>query len=209
MRIMFTIYNEEENQFQLIEEPDPSLSYTYADYLQWKFEERVELIKGQIFKMSPAPNPNHQQVSIKLSSRLFNFLEGKKCQVYAAPFDVRLPVKNQKKDYEITTVVQPDICIICDESKIDKHGCIGAPDLVIEILSPGNTKKELKIKFELYEEAGVNEYWIVYPVEESIAVFLLNDGGKFNGAKIYAAGDRIESSTVKRLTIDVNDIFTK
>ena len=206
---MFTIYNEEENKFQLVEEPDPSLSYTHADYLQWKFEECVELIKGRIFKMSPAPNPKHQQVSIKLSSRIFNLLEGKNCQVYAAPFDIRLPVKNRKRDNEITTVVQPDICIVCDESKIDKHGCIGAPDLVIEILSPGNTKKELKIKFELYEEAGIKEYWIVYPVEESIAVFLLNENGKFNGAKIYAAGDRIESSTVKGLTTDVNDIFTK
>ncbi len=93
--------------------------------------------------------------------------------------------------------------------KLTKHGCIGAPDLVIEILSPGNTKKELKIKFELYEEAGIKEYWIVYPVEESIAVFLLNENEKFNGAKIYAAEDHIESSTVKGLTIDVNDIFTK
>ena len=207
MRIMFTIYNEEENQFQLIEEPDPSLSYTYADYLQWKFEERVELIKGQIFKMSPAPSPKHQQVSISLSAELYNFLKGKKCQVYAAPFDVRLPVKNKKKDTEITTVVQPDICIICDETKIDDRGCCGAPDLMIEILSPGNTKKEVKIKFELYEEAGVKEYWIVYPAEENIAVFLLNENGKFNGAKIYAAGDLIRSNSISGLAIDVNDIF--
>ncbi|MDQ3682369.1 MAG: Uma2 family endonuclease [Bacteroidota bacterium] len=205
---MFTIYNEEENKFQLVEEPDPSLSYTYADYLQWKFEERVELIKGRIFKMSPAPNPKHQQVSIKLSSRIFNLLEGKNCQVYAAPFDIRLPVKNRKRDNEITNVVQPDICIICDELKIDERGCCGAPDLVIEILSPGNTKKEVKIKFELYEEAGVKEYWIVYPAEENIAVFLLSENGKFNGAKIYAAGDHIES-TIKGLSINVNDIFTK
>ena len=206
---MFTTYNDEENKFQIVEEPDPLLSYTYADYLEWKFEERVELIKGRIFKMSPAPNPKHQQVSIGLSAELYNFLKGKDCQVYAAPFDVRLPVKNKKRDNEITTVVQPDICIVCDESKIDKHGCIGAPDLVIEILSPGNTKKELKIKFELYEEAGIKEYWIVYPVEESIAVFLLNENEKFIGAKMYAAEDHIESSTVKGLTIDVNDIFTK
>jgi len=204
---MFTIYNEEENRFQLIEEPDPSLSYTYADYMQWQFEERVELIKGRIFKMSPAPNPKHQQMSIKLSSRLFNFLEGKKCQVYAAPFDVRLPVKNKKKDSEITTVVQPDICIICDELKIDGRGCCGAPDLVIEILSPGNTKKEVKIKFELYEEAGVKEYWIVYPAEENIAVFLLNQRGKYDGAKIYAAGDCIKSNAVIGLAIHINDIF--
>jgi len=206
---MFTIYNEDEHKFQLVEEPDPSLSYTYADYWQWKFEERVELIKGQIFKMSPAPNPKHQQVSIKLSSRIFNFLEGKKCQVFAAPFDVRLPVKNKKRDNEITTVVQPDICIICDEAKIDNRGCCGAPDLIIEILSPGNTEKEVRMKFELYEEAGVKEYWIVYPAEENIAVFILNEKGEFDGAKIYATGDCIKSPVINGLNIEVKDIFTR
>lgn len=206
---MFTIHNVDENKFQLVEEPDPSLNYTYADYLKWNFEERVELIKGKIFKMCAAPAPKHHQVSIKLSSRLFNFLEWKKCQVYAAPFDVRLPVEKKKRDNQITTVVQPDICIICDETKIDDRGCCGAPDLIIEILSPGNTKKEVKIKFELYEEAGVKEYWIVYPAEENIAVFLLGENRKFNGAKIYAAGDLIRSNSVSGLTIDVNDIFIK
>jgi Uma2 family endonuclease len=205
---MLTIYNEDENEFQLVEEPDPSVSYTYADYLKWRFEERVEIIKGRIFKMSPAPNSKHQQASISLSSVLFNFLKGKFCKVFAAPFDVRLPVKNKKKDNEINTVVQPDVCVICDDSKIDDRGCIGSPDLVVEILSPGNTKKELKLKFELYEEAGIPEYWIVYPVEESIAVFLLNQNGKYNGAKIYTAGDIIESSAINGLRIDINDIFT-
>ena len=98
----------------------------------------------------------------------------------------RLPVKNRKKDNEVTTVVQPDICVICDESKIDSRGCCGAPDLVVEILSPGNSNKEIKLKFELYEEAGVKEYWIVYPEEESIAVFILNENGKYDGAITYA-----------------------
>jgi Uma2 family endonuclease len=206
---MFTIYNEEENRFQLVEEPDPSLSYTYADYLKWKFEEQVELIRGKIFKMSPAPAPLHQKVSIRLSSKIFNFLERKTCQVFPAPFDVRLPVKNKKKDNEITTVVQPDICVICDENKIDSRGCLGAPDLVIEILSPGNTEKEVKLKFELYEEAGVKEYWVVYPSEENVAVFILNEKEKYDGAKIYAGKDRVKSSAVKGLIIKLEDIFTK
>lgn len=205
---MFTVYNEEESRFQLVEEPDPSLSYTYADYLNWKFEEQVELIRGKIFKMSPAPAPRHQQISIKISSRIFNFLERKKCKVFAAPFDVRLPVKNKKKDNEITTVVQPDICVICDESKIDARGCLGAPDLLVEILSTGNTEKEVKLKFELYEEAGVKEYWIVYPAEENIAVFILNEKGKYDGAKIYAGKDRIKSIAVPGLLIKLNDIFS-
>jgi Uma2 family endonuclease len=206
---MFTEYDEKENKFQLVEEPDPSLSYTYADYLQWRFEEQVELIRGRIFKMSPAPAPKHQQISMRLSAKMYNFLEGEKCQVFAAPFDVRLPVKDQKRDNQIATVVQPDICVICDESKIDTRGCCGAPDLVIEILSPGNTEKEVRLKFELYEEAGVKEYWLVYSAEENIAVFVLNEEGKFNGAKIYATGSCIESKAVKGLSITINDIFTK
>lgn len=205
---MFTIYNEDENRFELVEEPDPSLRYTYADYLQWKFEEQVELIKGQIFKMSPAPNTKHQIIAGNLFVELKNFLKNQKCKTFIAPFDVRLPIKSQKKDSEITTVVQPDLCVVCDESKIDDKGCIGAPDLIIEILSPGNTKKEVKIKFELYEEAGVKEYWVVYPAEENIAVFILNEKGKYEGAKIYAGNDSILSAAIEELTIKLHDIFT-
>jgi Uma2 family endonuclease len=206
---MFTVYNEEENRFQLVEEPDPSLSYTYADYLKWKFEEQVELIRGKIFKMSPAPAPRHQQISVSLSSEIYNFLKKKPCKVFTAPFDVRLPVKSKKEDNEITTVVQPDICVICDETKIDGRGCLGAPDLVIEILSPGNTEKEVKLKFELYEEAGVKEYWVVYPSEENLAVFMLSEKGKYDGAKIYAGNGRIKSISVEGLIIKLEDIFTK
>ena len=206
---MFTIYNKEENKFERVEEPDPSLSYTYADYLQWKFEEQMELIRGKIFKMRPAPAPRHQQISISLASEIYNFLKKKSCKVFTAPFDVRLPVRNKKKDNEITTVVQPDICVICDETKIDSRGCLGTPDLLIEILSPGNTEKEVKLKFELYEEAGVKEYWIVYPAEENIAVFILNENGRYDGAKIYAGNDRIKSIAVKGLIIQPADIFTK
>src|SRR5579875_870365 len=167
---MFTIYNSEENKMQLVEEPDMNLRYTYADYLQWQFEERLELFKGKIFKLS-APNTKHQEISGRLFFGIANFLQKNPCKVFSAPFDVRLPVRNRKKDSEITTVVQPDICVICDENKLDEKGCIGAPNLVIEILSPGNTEKEVKLKFELYEEAGVREYWVVYPAEENVAIF--------------------------------------
>lgn len=205
---MFTVYNSEENKMQLVEEPDMNLRYSYADYLQWQFEERLELFRGKIFKLS-APNTRHQEVSGKLSNRIFTFLEKQPCKVFSAPFDVRLPVRNRKKDNEINTVVQPDICVICDESKLDVKGCIGAPDLVIEILSPGNTEKEVQLKFELYEEAGVKEYWLVYPAEENIAVFVLNEKGKFEGAKIYATRSRIVSKAVNGLIIDANDIFKK
>lgn len=193
----------------MVEEPDPSLSYTYADYLKWNFEERLELIKGKIFKMSPAPAPIHQKIVSNLTGIFYNSFKKKKCHAYPAPFDVRLPVKDKKKDHEITTVVQPDISIICNESKIDGLGCCGAPDLIIEILSPENNKKDLKLKFELYQEAGVPEYWIVYPIEESVFVFLLDEHNKYNRSTAYAEGDIIHSEVISGLAVNFNDIFTK
>ena len=173
-----TIYNIDDDSYGKVEEPDPSIIYTYADYLKWQFEERLELFRGKIFKLS-APNTNHQIILANTLVLIAAFLKKKSCKFFIAPFDVRLPVKNRKKDDEVTTVVQPDLCIVCDESKIDSRGCCGAPDVVVEILSPGNSKKEIRLKHELYEEAGVKEYWIVNPVEENIVVFLLNEEGKF------------------------------
>jgi Uma2 family endonuclease len=205
---MYTRYNVDENKFEQVSEPDPSYIYTYADYLKWDFEERLELFRGKIFPLS-APNTKHQEASRNILLIIGNFLQHHKCKIFSAPFDVRLPAKNKKKDTEITTVVQPDLCVICDDSKLDERGCCGAPDLVIEILSPGNTRKEVKIKHEIYEEAGVKEYWLAYPAEENIAVFILNDNGKFGGATIYAYGDKIESEAVEGLTVNVKDVFIK
>ena len=202
-----TVFNIDDESYSKVEEPDSSITYTYADYLQWKFEERLELFRGKIFKLS-APNTRHQDISRNILVPIALFLKKKSCKVFAAPFDVRLPVKNKKKDDEITTVVQPDICVICDETKIDSRGCCGAPDLMVEILSPGNSKKEIRLKHELYEEAGVKEYWIVNPVEENIVVFILNEERKFCGLKMYASGDTIESLAVSRLKINLNEIFT-
>ena len=202
-----TIFNIDDESYSKVEEPDSSITYTYADYLQWKFEERLELFRGKIFKLS-APNTRHQDISRNILVPIALFLKKKSCKVFAAPFDVRLPVKNKKKDDEVTTVVQPDICVICDETKIDSRGCCGAPDLMVEILSPGNSKKEIRLKHELYEEAGVKEYWIVNPVEENIVVFILNEERKFCGLKMYASGDTIESLAVSGLKINLNEIFT-
>lgn len=202
---MFTITDDDGN-VSLVEEPSPEYAYTYADYLKWQFEERLELFRGKIFKLS-APNTKHQVVAGKLHLRIGTFLEHKKCNVFIAPFDVRLPVKNRKKDNEITTVVQPDLCVVCDESKIDDRGCCGAPDLVVEILSPGNSEKEVRLKFEIYEEAGVKEYWIMNPVEENMVVFILDEKGKFGGAKMYAGRDVINAYAVEGLSIKVADIF--
>ena len=205
---MYTIYNEDEGREQLVEEPDPSLTYSYADYMQWKFKERLELFRGKIYKMG-APNTLHQVVAGNLYGEMRNYLKGKSCQVFIAPFDIRLPIKNKKKDNEITTVVQPDVCIVCDPSKVDERGVCGAPDLVIEILSPGNSQKEVRNKYELYEEAGVKEYWVISPTEQNLVVFLLTAEGKFGNGKMYTSGDNLETAVVPGFAIDVTEIFTK
>ncbi|WP_392420593.1 Uma2 family endonuclease [Capnocytophaga canis] len=178
--------------------------YTYADYLLWKFEERVELLKGKIFKMSPAPSLKHQRISLNITLFLGNYFKNQKCQLFVAPFDVRLPKKDEKGD-NIHTVVQPDLCVICDESKLDERGCIGAPDLIIEILSPGNSKKEMKNKFELYQESGVEEYWIVNPTDENILVNILEDG-KYRILK-PVVDEYITSVKFPELKIHTSDIF--
>jgi Uma2 family endonuclease len=178
--------------------------YSYADYYSWKLIERVELIKGRIMRMSPAPSRLHQTLLRKIGTKIINYLENTTCQVYYAPFDVRLD-RNQE-DHKVKNVVQPDICVVCDLSKLDDRGCNGAPELVIEILSPGNTSKEMKFKFELYETAGVLEYWIVDPTEKIIWQYvLLNE--KFTNHKPLIVEDEIESHVIKGLIISLTDIF--
>src|SRR5690554_1200739 len=148
--------------------------YSYADYLTWQMDEMVEIIEGKLFKMTAAPNRIHQKVVAKLFYLLYGFLEGKPCEVYTAPFDVRLP-KTTTNNEDIYTVVQPDICVICDKSKLDEAGCIGAPDLIVEILSPGDNKKELKNKYEVYQESGVKEYWVIHPSEQTLLIYSLKN----------------------------------
>lgn len=187
-----------------INQLDLNKIYSYSDYLLWKFEERVELIKGKIFEMSPAPNLKHQEVSGNLYGEIYTIFKNHPCRFFSAPFDVRLPKKG-KENEEIYTVVQPDLCIVCDDDKLDQRGCIGAPDLVIEILSPGNTKKEMKQKYELYEESGVQEYWVVHPEDEHITIFVL-DNGKYRGLK-PVVDDYIASPLFPDLKIHTDDIF--
>jgi Uma2 family endonuclease len=182
---------------------DLTKEYTYSDYLLWQFSERVELIRGFIRKMSPAPNRYHQVVSINLTGLFYNSFRKHPCDVYVAPFDVRLPIPSKKKD---TTVVQPDICVVCDKSKLDDAGCNGAPELMIEILSPNNSIHDLDTKFKLYEEAGVLEYWIVEPVEKMLLVYTLVNG-KFIGLKPQTQGENIHSPLFSDLKIAIIDIF--
>jgi len=191
-----------------IDDLDFSKTYTYADYYSWKFEERLELIKGKIFKMSPAPGGNHQIISFNISGELYNFLKNKSCKAFPAPFDVRL-VRDEKNDKKVKTVVQPDVCVICDLSKIaDQRSCLGAPDIIVEILSPGNNAKELKIKYELYEEFGVKEYWVVYPDERCIVRYLLNNEGKFiSEGRALTFGDKITTPILPGFELALDDVF--
>lgn len=187
-----------------INQLDFNKTYSYADYLLWKFQERIELFKGKILKMSPAPNRKHQEISFSISGIFYNSFKNKPCKVYIAPFDVRIP-RDSKEDEKVYTVVQPDICVICDENKLDDKGCIGAPDLIIEILSPGNSKKEMKQKFELYEEAGVLEYWIIDPDRESVLINVL-ENGKYKTLR-PVADDYVVSHIFPNLKIHTDNIF--
>lgn len=192
----------------IVNEPDMEYSnYSYADYLNWTLDEVVELIKGKVFKKAAAaPGRRHQRISMHLGSELFQFLKGKPCEVFHAPFDVRLPVKS-KKNSEIDTVVQPDICVVCDLEKLDEAGCVGAPDLVVEILSPGNTKKELKLKYEVYKESEVKEYWVVYPIEQSMLIYTL-ENGEYKASRLLASGDKIKSKVIPGFSLDLDELFS-
>ncbi len=184
---------------------DTSKLYTYAHYLKWQFHERIELIKGRIFKMSPAPSRKHQEISGQIYVQAFPFFKKKACQIYTAPFDVRFP--NDKNDTNPYTVVQPDICVICDKSKLDDSGCNGAPDLIVEILSPATARKDQNNKFQLYEEHGVQEYWMVHPDKESVEIYRLNTKGKYVATGEYSRHETLTSSLFPDLSIDLNEVF--
>lgn len=198
---------EKEEPSNLVKEPYTEYgSYTYADYLQWDLDHMVELIKGKVFRQAAAaPRRIHQELSGRLFSEFHYFLKKKPCKVYAAPFDVRLPTAgNQSKT--ISTVVQPDICVVCDPNKLDEFGCIGAPDLIVEILSPNNNRKELQNKYEVYEESGVTEYWIIHPYEKTLLVYTLIDG-QYVPSRLLTLGDKVASQCIQGFVLDLNELF--
>ncbi len=188
---------------------DAKKRYTYADYLTWVDDKRRELFDGFIKMMTPAPSRIHQEISIRLSVELKNYLKKKNCKVYYAPFDVRLPIDSEKTDNKIYTVVQPDICVICDLSKLDDKGCLGAPDMIIEIVSPLNSKRDVEEKFELYQKHGIIEYWIVFPHEKTINVFMLNQAGKYDFKGMFAEDSKVPVNIFSGdLVIDLAEIFS-
>lgn len=137
--------------------------------------------------------------------KIANFLEGKSCKVYDAPFDVRLSLGEEKEE-EITNVVQPDILVVCDKNKLDEKGCKGAPDLVVEVLSPATGKKDMHEKFSLYEKAGVLEYWVVYPKDKTIVVFRLEDG-KYDDGTVYTPEKSLTTDILKDFSLKLEDAF--
>lgn len=186
-----------------INQLDESRLYTYADYLTWRFEERIELIMGKVFRMSPAPSSEHQRIVSALHGNIYQYVKGKECHVFPAPFDVVLPSPTGNLD----TVVQPDITVVCDRSKITSRGCVGAPDIVVEVVSRGSVRKDLHEKYTLYERCCIKEYWLVLPAERSVVIFTLGDDGNYRTAKPLTIGDKVTSVVLRDLAIDLYEVF--
>lgn len=191
---------------------DLNATYSYADYLTWQLDETVELIKGKIMAMSPAPNLKHQRISRNMLRPIDNYLSHKTCEAFHAPFDVKLynSKKSKLADQDVYSVVQPDLCVICDKDKLTEQGCNGAPDWIIEVLSPGNSKKDMHLKYDLYQENGVTEYWLVYPYEQAVYQFVLDqDAGKYQLFAMHAGDDIAKPYLFPELHIDLADVFAE
>ena len=180
-------------------------NWTYADYKAWdlKPRERYEIIHGEAYAMS-VPNASHQAMLMELSRQFANFLVGKKCRVYPVPYDVRLFYKEDESD---DTVVQPDISVVCDTERRGKEGCRGAPALVVEILSPSNTAIEMQRKFEVYRDAGVNEYWVLNSEHKTLTVYLFK--GEKAISRTYGEKDAVPVAALKGLSIELESVFAE
>jgi len=189
---------------------DLSKRYTYADYLTWIDDQRRELIDGFIHLMS-APSELHARLSHLTSWFIEAFVRARKgkCRIYHAPFDVRLPTEGYRENDKIYSVVQPDVCVICDLSKIDKRGCIGAPDLIVEILSPSTSKKDRTLKYNLYETAGVREYWMINPKTKVLQVCILQPNGKYDAGAIYECTQKAPVHIFEGMEIDLMELFSE
>lgn len=174
--------------------------FTYDNYCQWPDDERWELIDGIAYAMT-APQRLHQEIAFNLSGQLYVHFQGKTCKPYFSPFDVRLPKSNEADD-QVDTVVQPDLLVVCDTSKLDDKGCRGAPDWIIEVLSPSTALKDMDIKRRLYEAHGVKEYWLIHPSERWIMVYLLNDQEQFGQSNMYSMEQALSPSLFPDLQID-------
>ena len=185
--------------------PAPKDHYTFADCLTWGESERIEIINGEAVMMAP-PTRIHQEILMELSRQLANFLEGKKCKVYPAPFAVRLFEKDGDTPEDVDTMVEPDISVVCDHDKLDKHGCKGAPDLVVEVLSPSTQRHDRLVKLDLYQRAGVREYWIVDPDSSTVQVFMLK-AGYLHPHEVYSEKDIAKVNVLDGCFIELAKVF--
>ncbi len=187
---------------------DPNGVYSYADYLKWQFDQSIELIKGKLFPISPAPRAGHQRITMRVLRDLLNHFDQRTCEVFTAPFDVRLPNPDYEPGFntKVHTVVQPDICVICNPAKIDEYGCVGPPDWIIEITSPSTHKRDFTEKFDLYEAAGVREYWIAVPKSAEIYAYALADG-RLEETAVYEKGSRPTPALFPDLSLELDWIF--
>lgn len=181
------------------------VGHTYSDYKGFEIDEMVEVIRGKLFTMSPAPGSTHQMVSINLTGMLWSHFIDSSSHIITAPYDVILPIANLSFE-NAQTIVQPDICIICDKNKIKERGCFGAPDLIIEILSPHTSKKDIQLKYQVYEEAGVTEFWVVMPGQQIVEVYVLHDG-RYDRYGAYAWEDTVTSYLFPEIRIALGDVF--
>ncbi len=180
--------------------------YTYADYLSWPDEERWELIEGVPYGMSPAPGRVHQKIFGAMFNALYNHLSGNECEVYGAPLDVRLPTADDATDDTTYTVVQPDILVVCDRSRLDDRGCNGAPDICVEILSPATAYRDGTEKLRLYEKHAVTEYWLVNPDLETVTVYTLQDG-EYGNPQMYRKRHRLTSTVLAGFGLGLETVF--
>lgn len=188
--------------------PAEKARYTFADCLTWEENERIEIINGRAVMMAP-PSSIHQEIAAELTRQFGNYLEGKQCKVYPAPFGVRLFERDGESPEDVDTMVEPDLSVVCDRNKIDKHGCKGAPDLVIEILSPSSLRHDRFVKLGLYQRAGVREYWIVDPEYKSVQVFTLDAGGSLRISEEYGHGDVARANVLDGCFIDLGKVFSE
>lgn len=188
--------------------PAEKSRYSFADFLAWDEHERAEIIGGEIYLMG-TPSSRHQEISFEIGRQLGNYLEGKRCRVYPAPYGVRLFEQDRDDPEAVDTVVEPDISVICDRGKIDKTGCKGAPDMVVEILSPSTQRHDRLVKLGLYQRAGVREYWIVSPEEQTVQVMLLDSGGILQLHEVYDRDSIAKVNILDGCFIELAKVFAE
>ena len=181
--------------------------FTYANYLTWEDDQQWELIDGVAFYMSPSPSRLHQELLHALARPIADYLDDKKYTVFVAAFDVCLTSHANDSNDEIDTVVQPDIFVVCDPEKLDDRACKGAPDLIVEILSPSTLKRDITTKYELYQRHGVKEYWLVYPNDRTLLIYKLSDEGRYAAPEVFGEDDAVPVPLLGDLVIDMGKVF--